>query len=93
MNKMNAKIYALANMINGGKKILIIRRPDYNGGHYFVAKPYDYEAGRNEYYEWAGTPKELATQAPEFVAHIEPVHGTPEDYTMTTLEVLRYTIS
>ena len=90
---MNIKVYALANMINGGNKILIVRRPDYNGGHYFVAKPYDYEKTRNEYYEWAGTPKELAEQEPEFTAHIAPIHGTPEDYKMTALDVLRYTIS
>ena len=90
---MNVQIYAIANMINGGNSIEIIRRPDYNGGHFYVAVACGYELDSFEYIEWEGTPKELAEQTPQFMAHIEPVHGEPEDYIMTALEVLRYTIS
>lgn len=89
---MEKQILALANMINGGKKFMVVQVPDWNGGHFYMAEPIDYELKNFEYVEWEGTPAEAATMLPSFEAHVEPLHEDSYDYTMTMLDVLKYTI-
>lgn len=89
---MKQKIFALANMINRGKKFAVVSVPDYNGGHYYKAVPSDYELKPFEYFEWEGTPKKAAEENPVFMAHIEPLHEKAEDYEMTLLQILEYTL-
>lgn len=89
---MEKQVLVLANMINEGKKFMVVQVPDWNGGHYFVAKPADYELQDFEYIEWEGTPAEAATTVLSFEAHVEPLHEDAIDYTMTMIDVLKYTI-
>lgn len=89
---MEKQVLVLANMINEGKKFMVVRTPDWNGGHFFVAKPTDYELQDFEYVEWEGTPAEAATTVPSFEAHVEPLYEKAVDYTMTMFNILKYTL-
>lgn len=89
LNPLNIKVLTLANMINNGKRFVVVSTPDYNGGHYYRAEPSDYELDSFEYVEWEGTPFKAAEELPTFLAHIKPVHGSSEDYEMTMLDILK----
>lgn len=88
-NPISAKVLTLANMINNGKRFIVVSTPDYNGGHYYKAESSDYELGSFEYVEWEGSPFKAAKELPTFLAHIEPIHDSPEDYEMTMLDILK----
>ena len=92
MEKQELLVLVLANMINEGKKFVIVRIPDFNGGHFFMAEPADYQLQDFEYIEWEGTPTEAVSQMPSFEAHVEPLYETPQDYTMSIVDVLKYTL-
>ena len=89
---MEKQILVLANMINEGKKFMVVQVPDWNGGHFFKAESIDYELQDFEYVEWEGTPVEAATALPSFEAHVEPLHEESYDYVMTMYDVLKYTL-
>lgn len=89
---MNKQVLALANMINEGKKFMVVQVPDWNGGYYFMAEPADYQLQDFEYIEWEGTPAEAATALPSFEAHVEPLHEDSYDYEMSMIDVLKYTL-
>lgn len=89
LSSLNIKVLTLANMINNGKRFVVVSTPDYNGGHYYKAESSDYELDSFEYVEWEGTPLKAAEELPTFLAHIEPIHSSPEDYEMTMLDILK----
>lgn len=89
---MNKQVLALANMVNEGKKFMVVQVPDWNGGHFFKAESIDYELQDFEYIQWEGTPAEAATTVLSFEAHVEPLHEDPYDYEMSMIDVLKYTI-
>lgn len=91
-NKMEKQVLVLANMVNEGKKFMVVQVPDWNGGHFFMAEPIDYELKDFEYIEWEGTPAEAATMLPSFEAHAEPLYEDAVDYTMSMFDVLKYTL-
>lgn len=83
---------ALANMINNGGALIVVRVPDWNGGHYFRAEKPDYELGDFEYEEWRGTPQEACETSHEFIAHREPLHEDAEDYVMSMQQILEASV-
>lgn len=79
-------------MINNGGALIVVRVPDWNGGHYFRAEKPDYELGDFEYEEWRGTPQEACETSHEFIAHREPLHEDAEDYVMSMQQILEVSV-
>ena len=89
---MNTSLLAMCNMLFGGKSFSVVRKPDWNGGHYHEIEPYDYECKDFEYISWCGTPMEFAQQMPTFTNHVEPFHEKPTDYVETAENIVKWEI-
>lgn len=68
----------------------VIRKPDYNGGHYFelqVGRKVEQRSLKDfEYIEWEGSYfqfMQLMNEGHEFIAHSEPLYESAEDYPMS----------
>lgn len=86
--KANIEILAKANMLRNGKSFMVVQTPDWNGGHFFKIREYEYELGDFEYIAWLGTPLAFATEQPVFVGHREPQYEEPYDYEVTAIELI-----
>ncbi len=84
MTRKNFTSILLDNKIDN---IIIIRVPDWNGGHsYKAVLNEDYEFGDFEYPEFEGdASKAAAHHSKEFYGHREPFHEEPYDFFAGTL--------
>ena len=86
---------AKLNMIFGGRNVMVVQVPDYNGGHYFALAANDYILKDFEYIADSADGATLYTTNDiiknidkSLIAHREPFHEEPEDYEVKVKDLI-----